>query len=231
MDDDSRWDVTEGRRPRRSNRGSMMQELLEKGLNSDEERLLNNLSDVTSDSTFTASQEAVDEVDSDFSDEEIEGVLDGADVETDATLMREEKRERKMERQRTAVRREASFRGERANGLALAPRLRPPPTIPLAVRLAEARKRALEARTGPLVGYADSNAGKLCIVAKRRRLSSGRSLGIDAGVDGERREEMIGGGEPEQRIRYVSNMAVLRQYGVPVVISFSKCLPPIFHSG
>ncbi|KAH8606387.1 putative YL1 nuclear protein [Trypanosoma vivax] len=150
MDDDSRWDVTEGRRPRRSNRGSMMQELLEKGLNSDEERLLNNLSDVTSDSTFTASQEAVDEVDSDFSDEEIEGVLDGADVETDATLMREEKRERKMERQRTAVRREARFRGERANGLALAPRLRPPPTIPLAVRLAEARKRALEARTGPL---------------------------------------------------------------------------------
>ncbi|KAH8604512.1 putative YL1 nuclear protein [Trypanosoma vivax] len=231
MDDESRWVVTEGRRPRRSNRGSMMQELLEKGLDSEEERLLNNLSDVTSDSTCTASQEAVDEVDRDFSDEEIEGVLDGADVENAATLMGEEKHDREIKRQRTAVRREARFRGERANGLALAPRLRPPPTIPFAVRLAEARKGALDARTGLLVGYADSNAGKLGIVAKRRRLSSARSLGINAGVEGTRREEIVGGVEPEQRIRYVSNMAVLREYGVPVVISFSKCLPPIFHSG
>ncbi|KAG8342216.1 hypothetical protein TRVL_06952 [Trypanosoma vivax] len=209
MDDNSHWDVTEGRRPQRTNRGSMMQELLEESLNSDEERLPINLSDVTSDSTFTARHETVCEVDRDFSDEEIEGLVDGADVETNATLMREEKRERKMERQRTVVRREARFRGERANGLALAHRFRPPPTIPLAVRLAEARKRALEARTGPLVGFADSNAGKLGIVATRRRLSSGRSLGIDAGVDGERREEMIGGGEPEQCILYVSNMAML----------------------
>ncbi|ORC88720.1 uncharacterized protein TM35_000151510 [Trypanosoma theileri] len=247
-DNDRRWDVEESRRPRRANRGNLLQELLEKGLNSDEEHLLNDLSDATTDSTFSASgEEAMDEIDSDFSDEEVEGVLDGEEVETEAMLQQRERQERKKERQQALRRMGGTQRGGTAN-TAKPPtlRLRPPPTIPLEERLRAAHKRAREVRAAAASavtgereemnlttggGAAQYNVG--ATMTRRRRPHRTRGgTGITTittttttGMNGEE-----DGGEVKQRVMYTSSRSVLEQFGVPVVISFSKCLPRLFQT-
>lgn len=223
MDDDAndrRWDVGESRRPRRANRGNLMQELLEKGLNSEEESLLNALSDATSDSTFSGSGgEATDEIDSDFSDEEVEGVLDGAAVQTEAMVRREERRERRAERRRG--------RGGGVTGAAAPLRLRPPPTIPQEERMRAARKRAREVRaaTAAAAGTAaaSSTGAAGTDAAKRRR---GHHKNRTRASETPALEE--DGGEVSQRVLYTSSRSVLEKFGVPVVISFSTCLPRLF---
>ncbi|CCW66015.1 unnamed protein product [Phytomonas sp. Hart1] len=94
-------EIAEGR-PRRANAGNLLRELLEKGLDSGEEKLLQDYDDATTDSSFTSPSdgESEDEVDSDFSDEEEEGTLKGELVETEATARRDERKERKEEKQR-----------------------------------------------------------------------------------------------------------------------------------
>lgn len=96
------WADDVGHRPRRANAGGRLQELLANGLDEEEELALRELSDATSDTSFSLSsdEETIDEVESDFSDEEVAGVLDGEDVETDVTLRRGERRERQQQRQR-----------------------------------------------------------------------------------------------------------------------------------
>ncbi|KAK7194143.1 YL1 nuclear protein [Novymonas esmeraldas] len=90
-------------RPRRANAGSRLQELLEKGLEDEEEELaLQALSDAATDSTFTlgSDEEAVDDVESDFDAEEVGGVLEGEAVETEASVRRAEREARQREQQR-----------------------------------------------------------------------------------------------------------------------------------
>ncbi|KAH9597245.1 Vps72/YL1 family [Trypanosoma melophagium] len=241
-DDERRWDVEESRRSRRANRGNLLQELLEKGLNSDEEHLLNDLSDATTDSTFSASgEEAMDEVDSDFSDEEVEGVLDGAEVETDAMLQQQERQERKKERQQ-ALRRMGggtTRTNNNSNSVKSATlRLRPPPTIPLEERLREARKRAREVRAAAAAtavgeeredmngtgGASQYNVGAAMTRRRRPYRTRGTATGTTAGIGEDDGEEVV------QRVMYTSSRSVLEQFGVPVVISFSKCLPRLFQT-
>ncbi|RNF20829.1 uncharacterized protein Tco025E_03720 [Trypanosoma conorhini] len=244
--DDGKWDVEDSRRPRRANRGSMMQELLEKGLNSEEENLLNDLSDATTDSTFSSSgEEAMDEIDSDFSDEEVEGVLDGAEVTTEAMLRREERQERQKERQRALRRMGGDVPRRKGTATPAAPktaalRLRPPPTIPLEERLQVAHKRAREVRAAAAAAAVGEHnpAGSMLITSaggaaaynvgrsmdKRRRPHCTRARPADAApAAGE-------GGEVSQRVCYTSSRSVLEQFGVPVVMSFSTCLPRMFQS-
>ncbi|EAN93617.1 hypothetical protein C3747_11g468 [Trypanosoma cruzi] len=246
--DDGKWDVEDGRRPRRANRGTLLQELLEKGLNSEEENLLNDLSDATTDSTFSSSgEEAMDEIDSDFSDEEVEGVLDGTEVTTEAMLRREEREERQKERQRARRRMGGNVLQRKGAAAADAPktaalRLRPPSTIPLEERLQMAHKRAREVRAAAAAasvakGEHDS-VGTMLIssaggasaynvghsVAKRRRLHGSRARPAATPAGFEEGEEV------PQRLLYTSSRSVLEQFGVPVVISFSTCLPRMFQT-
>ncbi|CCD17391.1 unnamed protein product [Trypanosoma congolense IL3000] len=235
---ESQWNVASGR-PCRANRGTMLQQLLEKGLNSDEEKLLHDLSDVTSDSTFTASEETLDEVDSDFSDEEVEGVLEGTKVVTDATLEREERLERKKERQRTN--RHAKHFGT-GGAVGKSPmskiRLRRPSTIPLEERLRAAHERGREVRAAAMNrSVADAipmgvpmNGSSVGVKRKRSDQPRGRAI---VGKDEEMEPPASNNddGEVVQRVRYTSSVSVLQRYGVPVVISFSKALPGILTAG
>lgn len=92
-------------RERRPNAGSKLAELLQDGLDSEEERALQALDD-SSDTSFTPSsdEEAVDEIESDFSAEEVEGTLEGEAVESEASIRREERKERQQTKQRTQQR-------------------------------------------------------------------------------------------------------------------------------
>ncbi|RHW67262.1 YL1 nuclear protein [Trypanosoma brucei equiperdum] len=235
--DDSRWNVADDR-PRRANRGNMLQNLLEKGLNSDEEKFLNNLSDATSDSTFTTSEEAVDEIDSDFSDEEIEGVLEGTTIVTDAALEREERLERKKERQKSMRHGKLLGRGAAVGREQVVKlRLRPPSTIPLEDRLRAAHERAKEVRataarrsTGG-IGAMGSVTHEIEAAAKKRRGYHSRGRGLTKNGDENSVANATDEGEVIQRVRYTSSASVLKLYGVPVVISFSRCLPTMFTSG
>lgn len=98
----SEMELAEGRsrRPARANAGSNLQALLERGLDSEEERLLAENSEDSSDSSFTVGSdvEVDDEIDSDFSNEEIEGTLRGEEVETEKDVRRAERRERRAAR-------------------------------------------------------------------------------------------------------------------------------------
>ncbi|GET88959.1 hypothetical protein, conserved [Leishmania tarentolae] len=89
-------------RPRRANAGNRLQELLANGLDEDEEKMLQALSDASSDSSFTLStdEETVDEIESDFDAEEIGGTLEGEAVETEASVRRAEREERRQEQQK-----------------------------------------------------------------------------------------------------------------------------------
>ncbi|KEG07066.1 hypothetical protein DQ04_11051020 [Trypanosoma grayi] len=235
---DDRWDVEDPRRPRRANRGNLLPELLEKGLNSEEEELLHDLSDATTDSTFSASgEEAMDEIDSDFSDEEEEGVLDGAVVETEAMVQRAEREERRRERQR--AHRRVGGKGAAASADAhktAALRLRPPPTIPLEERLRAARKRAREVRAAAAAAATEN------VEAEKRHDTGASPYNVGASITRRRRthhrtktgqQSLLGEeGEEEvaQRVLYTSSRSVLDQFGVPLVISFSNCLPRLFQS-
>ncbi|ESL07799.1 hypothetical protein TRSC58_04508 [Trypanosoma rangeli SC58] len=240
--DDGRWDVEDSLRPQRANRGNLMQELLEKGLNSEEENLLNDLSEATTDSAFSSSgEEAMDEIDSDFSDEEVEGVLQDAEVTTEAMLRREEREERQKERQRALRRmgrdvpkRKGAAATDASKGATL--RLRPPSTIPLEERLRRAHKRAREVRVAAAAAGEHDTTGAMLMTSvggalaynvgksmeKRRRLHGNRARPVDPVPGAEE------GGEVSQRICYTSSRSVLEQFGVPVVISFSTCLPRVF---
>lgn len=89
-------------RPRRALAGNLLNELLASGLEEEEEALLQAFDKSNSDSSFTVSsdEETIDEVESDFSDEELEGTLDGELVETEATLRREERLDKMKKRQK-----------------------------------------------------------------------------------------------------------------------------------
>ncbi|CAJ1989198.1 YL1 nuclear protein [Leishmania donovani] len=89
-------------RPRRANAGNRLQELLANGLDEEEEKALQALSDASSDTSFTlgSDEETVDEVESDFDAEEVGGTLEGEDVETEASVRRAERQERQLERRK-----------------------------------------------------------------------------------------------------------------------------------
>ncbi|RNF07583.1 hypothetical protein TraAM80_03266 [Trypanosoma rangeli] len=241
--DDGKWDVEDSLRPRRANRGNLMQELLEKGLNSEEENLLNDLSEATTDSAFSSSgEEAMDEIDSDFSEEEVEGVLHDAEVTTEAMLQQEERQERQKERQRALRRMGQNVPHRKGAAATDAPkaatlRLRPLSTIPREERLRRAHKRAREVRVAAAAGEHDT-AGAMLITSaggvsaynvgksmeKRRRIHGNRARPVDPVPEAEEGEEV------SQRICYTSSRGVLEKFGVPVVISFSTCLPRLFQS-
>lgn len=92
------------RRPRRSTAGNLLQELLQNGLDDEEEAVLQAYDSVYSDSSFSISsdEETIDEVESDFSDEELSGVLEDEDIEVedDATIRRAERKERAAARKK-----------------------------------------------------------------------------------------------------------------------------------
>ncbi|KAG5503462.1 hypothetical protein JKF63_05601 [Porcisia hertigi] len=97
-------------RPRRANAGNRLQELLANGLDEEEEKALQALSDASSDTSFTlgSDEEAMDEIESDFDAEEIGGTLEGEAVETEALVRRAERHERQLERQKK-LRRSQNF--------------------------------------------------------------------------------------------------------------------------
>lgn len=97
------WADDVANRPRRANAGSHLQELLQNGLDEEDERDLLELDEnSSSDTSFTLSsdEETIDEVESDFDAEEVAGVLEGEAVETEATVRRAERQERQRERQK-----------------------------------------------------------------------------------------------------------------------------------
>lgn len=112
-------------RPRRAAAGNLLQDLLVHGLDQEEEAVLAAYDGESSDSSFLVSsdEETVDEVDSDFSAEELSGVLEDEDVEDDATIRREERREKAAEKKKKMAkaygvrsipaRKNISFDGER----------------------------------------------------------------------------------------------------------------------
>ncbi|CCW62555.1 unnamed protein product [Phytomonas sp. EM1] len=299
-------EIAEGR-PRRANAGNLLRELLEKGLDSDEEKLLQEYDDATTDSSFISpsDEETEDEVDTDFSDEEVEGTLKGELVETEATAQREERRERREEKQRQ-MRRLNQFRtpkarpgvkpgrgghklqrevkrdrpeshppprgssetnstdhddGEEADDEKMdflrVLRHRPPPTIPLATRLAQAHARAREVRqqqqllasnsaaaneeatrspVNPphptLSGHPKNQCGGGGGTSRKRmharaRLASAEALSRPPSLPQDRRAWLYAGPTP-QRVGYHSSQTVMERFHVPVVISFSKQLPPVF---
>ncbi|CAJ1008940.1 putative YL1 nuclear protein [Leishmania naiffi] len=89
-------------RPRRANAGNRLQELLANGLDEEEEKALQALSDASSDTSFTlgSDEEAMDEVESDFDAEEVGGTLEGETVETEAMVRRAERLGRQLERRK-----------------------------------------------------------------------------------------------------------------------------------
>ncbi|TPP52250.1 YL1 nuclear family protein [Leishmania donovani] len=168
-------------RPRRANAGNRLQELLANGLDEEEEKALQALSDASSDTSFTlgSDEETVDEVESDFDAEEVGGTLEGEDVETEASVRRAERQERQLERRKKlqrsqnfskvaardrAQRLESTKRQEkRQRGTDDAERRvrhRPVPTIPCSQRLAEAYARAAALRAAQAAAEAprDGNA-------------------------------------------------------------------------
>lgn len=127
-------ELAEGRtgRSRRANAGSLLSDLLAKGLDAEEEELLRAYSDATSDSSFSegSDEEAIDEVDSDFSAEEVLGTLEGEAVETEKDIRRMERAERQRERARHVSRsgafaKRAAAAVAKAKATAAAPRARP----------------------------------------------------------------------------------------------------------
>ncbi|KPI86028.1 hypothetical protein ABL78_4897 [Leptomonas seymouri] len=96
------WADDVGDRPRRANAGSHLQELLQRGLDEEDEKDLLQWGNSSSDTSFTlgSDEEAIDELESDFDAEEVAGVLEGEAVETEATVRRAERQERQRERQR-----------------------------------------------------------------------------------------------------------------------------------
>ncbi|KAG5504015.1 hypothetical protein GH5_04876 [Leishmania sp. Ghana 2012 LV757] len=89
-------------RPRRANAGNRLQELLANGLDEEEEKVLQALSDASSDTSFTlgSDEEAIDEVESDFDAEEVGGTLEGEAVETEVAVRRAERQERQLVRRK-----------------------------------------------------------------------------------------------------------------------------------
>eukprot|EP00796_Vickermania_ingenoplastis_P007470 gene7470-5265_t len=108
-DDDESVQFRPRQRPRRANAGALLKQLLATGLDEEEEALLAAYDTANSDSSYEPStdEETVDEVESDFSAEEVQGVLEGEVVETDATLRRDERKERILNRRRQQKRLEA----------------------------------------------------------------------------------------------------------------------------
>lgn len=96
------WADDVANRPRRANAGNHLQELLENGLDEEDERDLLQLDNSSSDTSFTlgTDEETIDEVESDFDAEEVAGVLEGEAVETEATVRRAERQERQRERKK-----------------------------------------------------------------------------------------------------------------------------------
>ncbi|KPA79168.1 hypothetical protein ABB37_05670 [Leptomonas pyrrhocoris] len=96
------WADDVANRPRRANAGSRLQELLQNGLDEEDEKDLQRWDNSSSDTSFTlgSDEETIDEVDSDFDAEEVAGVLEGEAVETEATVRRAERQERQRERKR-----------------------------------------------------------------------------------------------------------------------------------
>lgn len=103
------WADDVANRPRRANAGSRLQELLQRGLDEEDEKDLLNLDNSSSDTSFTlgSDEEAMDEVESDFDAEEVAGVLEGEAVETEATVRRAERQARQQVRQQRLKRTQA----------------------------------------------------------------------------------------------------------------------------
>lgn len=89
------------RRPRRAAAGNLLQDLLQHGLDAEEEAVLEAYDTENTDSSFSIStdEETVDEVESDFSEEELSGVLEDEEIEPEETVIRREER-----KERAAIR-------------------------------------------------------------------------------------------------------------------------------
>lgn len=145
-------------RPRRSTAGNRMSDLLSTGLDEEEEALFNQYDSLYSDSSFSVSsdEETVDEVDSDFSDEEEAGTLEGEVVETEKDLRKAERLEKQKVKRKnqsasaTAKKKQQSSASSgmiaSTGGARGAVRLRPEPTIPHEQRMQAALQRAEEVR-------------------------------------------------------------------------------------
>jgi hypothetical protein len=191
----------------RANRGTMIPELVRRGLDSDEENVLKELeSDDESDASTTSDSSTA--TPSDFSDEEDNGRLSEASTDDEA------ERHARCEDNRENTRGYGAAKGAKpSEKIFKLTRLRPPPTIPHSRRMEDALCRAERVKEEQHQAALNGTAlTQISFEKSRKRPRHQQTWAAD------------------QRVMYSSSLAILERYGTPVVISFSHGLPPVFQA-